>query len=191
MSYTGRAEFLPLGNFTNGGEYFEGDLAREKKPKLSFALVTSYNAGAVRTGGQLGTFLYDSRNISTNMFDALFKYQGISLSGEYLIRKAKNPITLNDAGDQRYVYAENGQNYQGGVLFKNNIELVRRYSSVTPNETIFSKEKYKEQFTFRINKYIKGHRVKLQSDLTLEKSYLPSSAVDHVWIYRFQIETGI
>lgn len=191
LSYTGRAEFLPLGSFTNGGEYFEGDLAREKKPKLSFALVTSYNAGAVRTGGQLGTFLYDSRNISTNMFDALFKYQGISLSGEYLIRKAKNPITLNDAGDQRYVYAGDGQNYQGGVLFKNNIELVGRYSSVTPNKTIFSKEKYKEQFTFGINKYIKGHRVKLQSDLTLEKSYLPSSAVDHVWIYRFQIETGI
>src|SRR5688572_14466692 len=31
LAYTGRVELLPFGQFTNGGDYFEGDLAREQK----------------------------------------------------------------------------------------------------------------------------------------------------------------
>jgi hypothetical protein len=43
-----------------------------------------------------------------------------------------------------------------------------------------------------INKYLKGHRVKLQSDLTLESLQAGGSAtVDHNWQLRFQIEAGI
>jgi phosphate-selective porin OprO and OprP len=193
LSYSGRFEFLPFGSFTNGGDYFEGDIAREQKPKLSLAAASSFNENAVRTGGQLGTYLYDGRDISTHIFDVLFKYKGISLSGEYITKDTDgNPITEDVVtGAERYVYTGHGQNYQGGYLFKNNIEVVGRYSSITPSKEILSKEKYKEQFTLGINKYIKGHRVKLQSDLTLEKSYRPATKIDHVWMYRFQIEVGI
>ncbi len=38
LAYTGRIEFLPFGAFTNGGDYFEGDLSREQKPKVSIGL---------------------------------------------------------------------------------------------------------------------------------------------------------
>ncbi|WP_400262846.1 porin [Sphingobacterium sp. SG20118] len=43
LSYTGRVEFLPLGNFKNGGDYSEGDLEREETPKLSIGGGYSYN----------------------------------------------------------------------------------------------------------------------------------------------------
>lgn len=35
LAYTGRVEFLPLGDFTNDNDYSEGDLEREETPKLS------------------------------------------------------------------------------------------------------------------------------------------------------------
>lgn len=191
LAYTGRFELLPFGSFTNGGEYFEGDLSREPKPKLSIAFVSSFNENAARTAGQLGTYLYEGRDIKTNMVDALLKYKGFSFAGEYIVRETNSPITFNEVGDQRYVYTGEGQNYQGGFLFKNNVEIVGRYSSIIPSQAILSKEKYKEQFTLGLNKYLKGHRVKLQGDLTLEKSYRPLSRIDHVWLCRFQIEAGI
>ncbi|HEY0744309.1 MAG TPA: porin [Chryseosolibacter sp.] len=191
LAYTGRFELLPFGAFTNGGDYFEGDLVRESKPKLSIGFVSSFNENAARTAGQLGTYLYEGRDIKTNMVDALFKYKGFSLAGEYILRETNNPITTNEDGDERYVYTGEGQNYQGGYVFKNNVEVVGRYSSVIPTQAILSKEKYKEEYTLGINKYIKGHRVKLQGDITLQSSYRPQSRVDHAWMCRFQIEAGI
>jgi phosphate-selective porin OprO/OprP len=37
LCYTSRIEFLPFGAFANRGDYFEGDLEREKSPKVSIA----------------------------------------------------------------------------------------------------------------------------------------------------------
>ena len=37
LCYTGRLEVLPFGKFKDKGDYFEGDLLRESKPKLSIA----------------------------------------------------------------------------------------------------------------------------------------------------------
>lgn len=37
LAYSGRVELLPFGTFTDGGDYFEGDVAREPKPKISIA----------------------------------------------------------------------------------------------------------------------------------------------------------
>ncbi|MCZ8133884.1 MAG: porin, partial [Algoriphagus sp.] len=47
LSYTGRIEFLPFGKFKNGGDYSEGDLEFEPKPKLSLALTINSNQNAV------------------------------------------------------------------------------------------------------------------------------------------------
>src|SRR5690606_39523031 len=49
LAYTGRLELLPLGRFTNGGDYFEGDLVREPKPKISVGLTLTSNQDAIRT----------------------------------------------------------------------------------------------------------------------------------------------
>ena len=52
LCYTVRAEWQPLGAFTNGGDDFEGDLEREPEPKLAVAAGYSLNDHARRAGGQ-------------------------------------------------------------------------------------------------------------------------------------------
>ena len=193
LAYTGRLEVLPLGKFTNGGDYFEGDLAREPKPKVSFGVTYSNNQNAIRTGGQLGKFLYASRDIQTNMADFLVKYNGWAFAAEYLRRTAVDPITTNEDGDQRFVYVGHGQNFQGSYLFKNNFEVVGRYSQVKPDNDIQTLEEKIQQYTVGVTKYIRGHRLKLQSDLTYEENtWLAGSSANHNnWQLRFQIEAGI
>ncbi len=193
LDYTGRIELLPFGPFTNGGDYFEGDLMRESKPKISLGVTLSQNKNTTRAGGQLGKFLYDSRDMTTFMTDFLMKYNGWALACEWLERNSPDPITINADGDVRFIYTGFGQNYQGSYLFKNNYEIVARYSQINPFEKIQTLDDLTRQYTIGVNKYIKGHRVKLQSDITLEKNQWlqTSNANTDSWTIRFQIEVGI
>jgi phosphate-selective porin OprO/OprP len=137
-----------MGPFTYGGDYFEGDLAREPTPKLSIALTYSMNNGAIRTGGQIGFPLYEIRDIRTEMTDLLFKYRGFAFASEFLWRNTENPITTNEIGEIRYVYSGFGQNYQTSYLFKNDTEIVGRYTQVNPYKAIdvFEKTIYNNSF---------------------------------------------
>lgn len=191
LAYTGRIEFLPFGAFTNGGDYYEGDLAREKKQKISIAAWYSHNEKAMRTGGQLGSYLYAGTDIITDGVDFLYKYNGWSFASEYIKRTSPAPITDDGAGNVKYVYVGYGQNYQGGYNFKNNVELVGRYSVVTPAEEIAGMQNKTTQYTFGVNKYLKGHRVKIQNELTLNQTETGPTTDSKFWIYRFQIELGI
>lgn len=192
MAYTGRVELLPFGHFTNGGDYFEGDLAREKKPKVSLGMAYSHNENAIRTGGQLGTFLYQGTNINTQIIDFLYKHNGWAFASEYIKRTSPNPITTNETGAQRYVFVGHGENYQGSYLFKNNFEIAGRISKITPGHEVEGLEEKVEQYTLGVTKYLKGHRVKIQNDITWEQIQLKGSpTVDGAWIYRFQVELGI
>lgn len=193
LAYTGRLELLPLGRFTNGGDYFEGDLVREPKPKISVGLTLTSNQDAIRTGGQLGTFLYEPRDIETRMLDFLYKHNGWSLSTEFLKRSSPNPLTQNTDGDIRYVYAGHGENYQASYLFKKNYELTGRFSRVRPDAPIQLLEEEVKQYTLGATKYIRGHRLKLQADVTYEQNHwLQGTNTDlNRWQLRLQIEAGI
>ena len=193
LAYTGRLEILPLGTFSNDGDYFEGDLAREPEPRISVGLSYSSNQNAIRTGGQLGTFLYEPRDIYTGMIDFLFKYNGWSFATEYLNRRSANPITANGSGDFSHVYAGHGFNAQGGYLFLNDFELAGRFSQVKPDVEIAMLEPRTRQYTIGASKYIRGHRLKVQTDLTFEENEaLQAGPVDqNNWQLRFQIEAGI
>jgi phosphate-selective porin OprO and OprP len=194
LAYTSRVEFLPFGEFTNNGDYFEGDLAREPKPKLSVGITFSNNENAKRTGGQLGKFLYEGRDIETFMFDALYKHNGWSFSSEFLKRTANDPITYNPENplQMQFVFVGHGENYQASRLFKNNFEVVGRYSKVTPKKEIEAIKEKHAQYTLGMNKYLKGHRVKLQTEFTFEqRDWMVGGAGTENFLFRFQIEAGI
>lgn len=193
LGYTGRLEILPFGPFTQGGDYFEGDILREKKPKLSIGGTVSHNEKTTRTGGQLGKTLYESRDMTTYMADLLFKYKGWALAIEWLHRTSPDPITTNSSGDTRFIFTGLGQNYQGSYCFPSRYEIVGRYSRVSPFSKIQTLDDRTEQYTLGVNKYIKGHRVKLQTDLTYEQNkWLQGAKPDtDNWQLRFQIEVGI
>lgn len=195
LAYTGRLELLPLGIFTNGGDYFEGDLAREPKPKVSLGLTYSYNSNTKRTGGQLGKFLYEPRDMDTRMADFLLKYNGWALAVEYLRRTSPNPITENTDGEVAYIYSGRGMNFQGSYLFKNNYEIAARFSEVRPDEVIQSYTPKRRDYTIGATKYLRGHRVKFQLDWTYQESdWLGAETTEpdsDAWQIRFQIEAGI
>ncbi len=189
FDYTGRIELLPFGNFTDGGDYFDSDMAREEKPKVSIGAGYNFNDDAVRDAGQLGKFVNESRDLSTMMFDFMFKYRGFSLTSEYINKQATDPV-LKDSTN--YFKTGDGFNVQGGYLFKKNFEVALRYTMVNPdakiNQTLKSKKDsesaYKE-YTLGLSKYIKKHSLKVQTDFSYIEEEL---ADDPVYRWRFQVE---
>ncbi len=166
LAYTTRWELLPLGAFTNGGDYFEGDLAREPTLKLSFAAGLSRNDRAIRTGGQLGPALYAPRGMTTYFADGLLKRRGVAVAVEYAHRVSPDPITRSGS-NVRNVYAGQGVNVQTSWLLPNSHwEPMLRYSMVTPAKSIqaLSGVEGLQESAAGVARYVNGHRIKMNGE---------------------------
>ena len=197
-SYTGRLEVLPFGEFASNGDYFDADLKREETPKLAFGATYNLNQGTSRQK-QSGRFLMDedgnylTNDIHTVFVDAVFKYQGFSLTSEYAQKSFVNitlhkneipPSTVIDADGKSY-YTGEGFNVQMGYLMKNNWEVATRFTSILPDhEKSF---KGLNEYTFGLSKYIVGHNLKLQGDVSLADY---DEASTNNLRYRLQFEFG-
>jgi phosphate-selective porin OprO/OprP len=212
--YTGRAEILPFGAFTGGGDYFEGDVLREKTPKLSVGATYSVNSRMRRTMGQLGPELYtptaNSNNqlISTNtlLADALLKYSGLALYGEYAMRDSKNnPVTKSANVDDRFVFLGTGILAQASYCFPSMWEIVGRFAAVTPFErmndtTLFSKRNLdagrvalkETNISVGVNKYFNRHRVRINTELMyrIQENMIQDKETKN-FIARLNMELGI
>ncbi len=186
LAYTGRVEVLPFGNFENKGDYFEGDLMREKTPKLSVGAVYSFNDNAVRSGGQIGRDLFEKRDMETIIGDAVLKYRGFALSGEYIIRNAAKPVTVSGI-QNRNIYVGYGENIQASYLFKNNVELAGRFTAMHPYEYRKSTDKPVTHYVLGCTQYLKGHRVKVQENI----GYQNIIGGEKNWYFALQVELGI
>ncbi len=192
LCYTGRIEFLPLGKFTNRGDYFEGDLEREPKPKLSLAAGYCWNRFAVRTGGQLGKDLPRPYDMLTFIADAVLKYRGLALSSEYLRRTSRNQPEIKASDDVNYIFIGHGLNTQLSYCFKNRWELAGRYSVLTPFSNIAQKANQEKNYTLGITKYLNAHRLKIQYNITLiQKQNMMTNAISPQLYNAFQVELGI
>jgi phosphate-selective porin OprO and OprP len=194
LSYALRAELLPFGAFTRGGDYFEGDLAREQSPKLSIAGGYCRNMRSQRVGGQIGLELFQERSMATILTDAVFKYNGLSVYGEWCSREAlgDSPITSNASGDRRSVYDGTGVLVQAGYFLSEHLELVARFANTSPRASIQELVPQQTQYTAGANYYLNGHRIKLQADCSLDNlTNLASQTTTRSWIGRFQVEFGI
>jgi len=194
FAYTGRVEFLPFGNFTNNGDYFEGDLEREPKPKLSLAAGYSFNDGAIRTIGQTGSFMNESRDLSTIFADILFKYQGWAVSSEFIsLDTWQSPfVTLID-GTASHILTGYGINTQVSYCFKNLFEIEGRFSYIMPDEQLQHLEPLQKQYIVGVSKYFGGHPVKLQSNLIYNQKHSLHPDVESKGNFGFmlQVELGI
>ena len=173
LQYTGRLEFLPFGTFKSKGDYSQSDLKREVSPKLMVGFTYNFNENAVRERGFAGDYMIRNdktifeTNQTTIFIDAMYKYNGVSFMGEYAKRTADSVIAteadgVTPTGD--VVLTGNALNLQLGYLFKNNYELAGRFTTVdydSITEKIPSK-----QYTLGINKYLVGHKLKVQSDIS-------------------------
>ena len=193
LGYTARLELLPLGDFTDKGDYFEGDLLREQKPKLALCGGFHFNDRAMRTGGQLGKELYAHRAIYWYEADMVFKYKGFALSSEYIRRTSDSAVTLNSKSDMRYVYIGEGINTQISYCTKKMWEVAIRHSFLSPGKDIRRYENQKSEYGICLNKYIMKHRLKIQTDLTYrrDRDMLANANKHNSFQFRFQIELGI
>jgi phosphate-selective porin OprO and OprP len=192
LAYTGRVEILPFGLFTNFGDYFEGDLEREKTVKVSLAGGLSQNSQARRTGGQIGQDLFEARNIRTYIFDGLLKYQGYALYIEHMQRDSPNPFTQNPLGETRYIITGSGSMVQSSYLFRNDLEIAARYANIIPDAAFDTRETPEHTYTAGLTKYLRRHRLKLQANVSYHA--LPATSVlpaSDYWYSAFQIELGI
>jgi phosphate-selective porin OprO and OprP len=189
--YTGRLEILPLGAFTANGQFYEGDIKRESKPKLSLGAAYTYDSKAMKSAGHYGTSLFEARNVYGYYADMLFKYKGIGIIAEYLSRKSDaNPFTTSGENTS-YVNIGQGAHFQGSYCFKNKWEIAGRYTFVTTDEKINSFEKNITYYTLGVTKYLKEHRIKLQSNLSYKTAWYTSGARSSNYILQFQMELGI
>ncbi len=168
--YTTRFEVLPFGAFEGGGDYVGSDIYREETPKLGIGASFDYNDNAIRARGQLGDFLSDERDLRTVFVDAMFKYRGFSSMAEYANKKATegSVVALDTEGNIEEVFVTgNAFNIQAGYLFENNWEVAGRYTTYDP--TVVTGLREQQQYTLGLSKYIVGHSLKVQSDLTLQQ----------------------
>ncbi len=185
--YTGRVEFLPFGNFSGKGDYFASDLKREPEPKLAIGMTYDYNDNAVKSGGQLGSVLSESRDLETYFLDMMYKHQGLSIMSEYAYKKTNDssPAIFNTDGELiESFYTGSAINAQVGYLFNNNWEIAGRITHVNPE--LASGNNDLREYTIGVSKYIVGHYLKVQSDISLLKE---DNKVDR-YTFRLQLELG-
>jgi len=193
LAYTVRAELLPFGSFIDDGDYSEGDLVREKTPKLSFGGGYSKNVRTTRSGGQIGYYLYEPITLQTYFADAIFKYNGWAYQVEYIERSVDKALTYNDEGNVKYAFNGRGLNQQVSYLFKNNYELAGRYSWLSPGENIRLYQEQTDIVELGITKYIHQHRIKVQfnANYQIQEGEFALDNDGNRWGGMFQIELGI
>jgi len=199
LAYTGRVEWLPFGSFINNGDFSEGDLEFEVRPKASLSATWSYNHKAARTGGQLGAFLPEHRDLNNVIVDFLFKYNGFALSSEYLYRHTDNPFFFTDGGERHMLIVPIGQgiNTQISYLLRDFSEFSFRYASVIPSETIGAYDPKRQEYLLGYTKYLNGHRIKAQINGGFNsvdwRGFTPNrpGVFKSQWVFYTQVEFGI
>lgn len=192
LAYTARLELYPLGLFKKNGEYFEGDLQREPRPKLYLGGTYHFNHRSKRTYGQRGVDLFEMRDAATVMLDGVLKYRGFAWMLAYMNRQVDNPLTYNaDRTDISAAMSGYGYDAQMSYLFKNNYELIGRYSHFTPDDDVMDYFRQNDQYTIGIAKYIWEHALKLQAEFTWNNYFRQDKFLSDGAYIRFQVEIGI
>ena len=197
--YTTRIELFPFGDFTSKGDYKGSDLAFEEQPKLSLGIAYDFNNNASKTRSNQGSYMfidntkdkilndrvYHRTNISTLFIDAMYKHKGFSLMAEYANRDAKDPLAKNSdgslTGDE--VQVGHGLNIQTGYLVCKTVEVSARYTNISLDKIITGKDS-ENQYTLGLSKYVAGHSLKVQTDL----SYTDIGFKTNQLLYRLQVD---
>ena len=195
--YTTRVELFPFGEFASKGDYKGSDLKFEQKPKLSLGVAYDFNNNASKTRSNQGSYMYINgtsegssadfyqTNISTLYIDAMYKHKGFSFMAEYANRDADDPYAKNSngtlTGDE--VQVGNGLNLQSGYMLSKTVEVSGRYTNISLDKTITGKGA-ENQYTLGLSKYIAGHSLKVQTDL----SYTDIGFDTNQLLFRLQVD---
>ena len=188
--YTAKIDLLPFGNFKSDGDYVGNDIEREKKPKLLVGVAYDYNNNSVKTRGNTGNYMetttgFFKTDIKSLFVNSHFKYMGLSFMGEYASRTSDDAISKNSDGSLTGDIVNDGSaiNFQIGYVTPSNVAITTRFTNIKFKDIIYPKNDT-EQLTIGLSKYFVKHKLKIQSDLTSEKSINDKNKI----FYRLQFE---
>lgn len=193
LAYTGRLELYPLGRFKSKGDVMEGDFEGEEQVKILVAGAYSYNHKASRLKGQRGAVMPDdaTRNIGSYFADFILKYRGFAFYTDFMGRSCDRP--LFDPQSNAFVYSGQGLNIQTSYLFDKKWEVALRNSTLFPEHEVqpFAGYKRWNQTTVGITRYIIGHSLKVQADMSYNHRSESFDPDYNRWEIRFQLELGL
>jgi hypothetical protein len=164
----GRVELRPLGKLDDDSE---GDLERRVKPALALgaAVARNWNTNRVRstTGATYAEGTVDYLHAAA---DLVFKWRGIALQGELLVRDADSD-TVEDATGAPVGFSQSGRGWvaQASYTFDPPFEIVGRASGLYAlggTDPAFAElaETSGREVGAGLNYYINGHKAKIQTD---------------------------
>jgi phosphate-selective porin OprO/OprP len=193
ISLTGKVELFPLGAFTKNGSHFEGDLLREKTPKLMISGAFSQNNNAKRSQGQLGNDLFETRTLQSVFLDVMFKYNGWTAMAAYMSRATDNAITVNplDITKKQAVFVGHGIDTQLSYVFPSKYSLAGRYSTQKVGADIETISPNVDEYAISLSRYLLDHKLKIQTEFSYENEKFYTGNTIGNWYVRCQVEIGI
>lgn len=191
LAYTAKMEWLPLGSFTRDGAYFEGDIFRERAPKVMLSGAYHFNHKAINTGGTLGKRMNETRDLQSLFIDAIFKYQGWAFMTSYMMRETNNPFGVAPSGDNLTIYKGSGYDIQASYFFPSNWEIISSFSHSTPHKEISTIFPNQKNLTIGLTKYIWEHAFKLQLEGSYGINKFEEGPQTNPAQIRLQVEMGI
>ena len=92
-----------------------------------------------------------------------------------------DPVVMESNSIAGTYYTGTGISMQAGYMFKNNYEIAARYTAISPDEVVDQKD---NRYTLGLNKYIVGHKLKIQTDFT----YRDREESNDQLTYRLQVD---
>ena len=196
LDYTARLELFPFGRFHSKGEYTEGDTYYEEKVRLMVAGGYSFNQNTCLTQGFKGDLMPEgvTRDLGSYYADIILKYRGFAFNADYMGRHITGGGGAVIPGSDVYIYTGCGVNVQASYLFDRKWEIALRNSTMMPDRAVQPLVGYRlwNQATIGCTRYIIGHSLKVQLDLSYNYRDLPvHSPLDDRWSLRFQLELGL
>ena len=154
----------------------------------------TFNNKAQRTQGWKGSVFTggETRDICSYYADIVMKYRGFAFAADYLGRYTPQSALLSDG---QHIYTGSGLNVQASYMFGRKWEVAVRNSTMFPDREIRSFEGYGRwnQSTLGVTRYIIGHSLKIQLDVSYNhmSDIIPAMAGYDRWGIRFQVELGL
>lgn len=183
LQYTGRLEVFPLGSFAKKGEYMGSSTVREGKLKIMAAYTYDFNRDASKTRSNMGDYMFLTdgslyqTNITTQFIDLVLKYKGFSMMAEYADRSASNPVAVELDGTETgdIVSVGSAINMAMGYFISEKVEVAGRYTTL--NYADVTGASPVAMYTLGLNKFVVGHKLKIQSDISYSTKNGESDAI--------------
>lgn len=162
LLYVARLQVSPFGKFD---DLIAGDLDRGEKPRLAFGVAAARNVATVRQRSTISnTFRNGSLTYDHLAADLIFKWHGLSVEAEALLRHAETP-NLVGATSTEWARAGWGYFIQAGYSPMQAFELSARWGQLRPFTGTDPSFRHQRELGVGAGWYPKKHDLKLQGDL--------------------------